>query len=62
MCDAVGFHPDATVDVSVYGPGPQVLPTACIAWIGAVGEALLADSDTPVTDEIVFRQLDWTRR
>jgi AbrB family looped-hinge helix DNA binding protein len=60
--DALGLQPGATVDVSIYGGGLQVLPTGRTARLVEVDGALLAESDTPVTDDVLFGLIDTLRR
>ena len=60
--DALGLQPGTTVDVSIYGAGLQVLPAGRTARVVEVDGALLADSDTPLTDDVVFGLIDALRR
>jgi AbrB family looped-hinge helix DNA binding protein len=60
--DALGLQPGATVDVSIYGGGLQVLPAGRTARLVEVDGALLAESDTPVTDDVLFGLIDTLRR
>jgi len=60
--DALGLLPGATVDVSFYGAGLQILPSGRTARIVDVDGALVADSDTAVTDDVVFGLVDSLRR
>jgi len=60
--DALGLHSGTTVDVSLYGAGLQILPSGRTARILDVDGMLVADSDTPVTDEVVFGLIDSLRR
>lgn len=60
--DALGLQPGSTVDVSVYGAGLQVLPAGRTARIVEVDGSLLAESETPVTDDVVFGLIDSLRR
>jgi AbrB family looped-hinge helix DNA binding protein len=60
--DRLGLVPGTTVDVSQYGAGLQVLPSGRTARIVEVDGITAAESDTPVTDEIVFGLIDSLRR
>ena len=60
--DALGLLPGATVDVSLYGAGLQILASGRTARIVDVDGALVADSDTAVTDDVVFGLVDSLRR
>jgi AbrB family looped-hinge helix DNA binding protein len=60
--DALGLTPGTTVDVTRYGAGLQLVPAGRTARVRAVDGVLLADSDTPITDEDVFGILDAGRR
>ena len=60
--DALGLTPGTKVDLSRYGSGLQLIPARRTAQLRTVGDALVADSSTPVTDEIVFGLLDAGRR
>ena len=60
--DALGLLPGATVDVSFYGAGLQILPSGRTARIVDDDGALVADSDTAVTDDVVFGLVDSLRR
>ena len=60
--DALGLQPGSIVDVSVYGAGLQVLPAGRTARIVEVDGSLLAESETPVTDDVVFGLIDSLRR
>jgi AbrB family looped-hinge helix DNA binding protein len=60
--DALGLVPGTTVDVSMYGAGLQVVPVGRTARIVEVDGAVVADSDTVVTDDDVFGLLDVGRR
>jgi AbrB family looped-hinge helix DNA binding protein len=60
--DALGLVPGATVDVTRYGAGLQLVPAGRTARLTQVDGALVADSTTPVTDEVVFGLLDSGRR
>ena len=60
--DSLGMQPGTIADVSAYGAGLQVLPAGRIARIVQVYGRTVAESDTPVTDDIVFGLIDSLRR
>jgi AbrB family looped-hinge helix DNA binding protein len=60
--DALGLTPGSTVDVSRYGAGLHLVPAGRTARLTTVDGALVADSDTEVTDDDVFGLLDSGRR
>jgi AbrB family looped-hinge helix DNA binding protein len=60
--DSLGLKPGTSVDVSLYGAGLQLVPAGRTARLEEVGGALVADSETVVTDEDVFALLDAGRR
>lgn len=60
--DALGLTPGMTVDLSRYGAGLQLVPAGRTARLVEVDGSLVADSTTPVTDDIVFGLLDAGRR
>jgi AbrB family looped-hinge helix DNA binding protein len=60
--DALGLVPGMTVDVSRYGAGLQLVPAGRTARLVEVEGALVAESTTPVPDDIVFGLLDSGRR
>ncbi len=60
--DALGITPGSTVDISVYGPGLQIVPSGRTARLVTIDGALVAESSTPITDETVFGILDAARR
>jgi AbrB family looped-hinge helix DNA binding protein len=60
--DALGLKPGATVDVSLYGNGLQVVPGSRAARIEEQDGRLVAISKSPVADRDVFRLLDESRR
>lgn len=60
--DALGLTPGTKVDVSRYGAGLQILPAGRTARLVDEGGRLVADSTTPITDEIVFGLLDAGRK
>lgn len=60
--EALGLVPGSSVDVSRYGTGLHVEPGGRTARLREVRGRLVAESDTPVDDEDVFRLLDAERR
>lgn len=60
--DALGLTAGTTVDISIYGGGLQVVPGGRTARLRRVAGRLVAESDTVVTDEMVFAALDAGRR
>lgn len=60
--EALGLRPGSTVDVSRYGAGLHLVPTGRTARLVDDGTALVADSTTPVIDEVVFDLLDAGRK
>ena len=61
--DSLGMLPGTTVDVTAYGAGLQVLPVGRTARIvNAEGGGTAAESETPVSDEVVFGLIDSLRR
>lgn len=60
--DRLGLKPGSTVDVSPYGAGLQMVPVSRTARIRTTRGALVAVSDTVITDEDVFALLDADRR
>ena len=60
--DRLGMQPGTTVDVTAYGAGLQILPAGRTARIVEVDGQTVAESDTPVTDDIVFGLIDSVRR
>ena len=62
MREALGLLPGSTVDISLYGAGLQVLPAGRTARIVETDGYLAAESETPVTDDIVFGLIDSLRR
>ncbi len=61
--DLLGLAPGSTVDVSLYGSGLQITPGGRTARLerDASGR-LVAQSETVVTDEIMFGLIDSGRR
>jgi AbrB family looped-hinge helix DNA binding protein len=60
--EALGLTPGMTVDLSRYGAGLQLVPAGRTARLLEVDGALVAESTTQVTDDIVFGLLDSGRR
>lgn len=60
--DALGLLPGASIDISLYGAGLQLVPAGRTARLREVDGALVADSETVVTDEVVLGLLDAGRR
>jgi AbrB family looped-hinge helix DNA binding protein len=60
--DSLGMQPGTTVEISAYGAGLQVLPAGRTARIVEVDGHIVAASDTPVTDDIIFGLIDSLRR
>ena len=60
--DALGLTPGTVVDISLYGAGLAVIPGGRTARLVEEDGVLVADSDTVVTDEEVFRLIDAGRR
>jgi AbrB family looped-hinge helix DNA binding protein len=60
--DALGLLAGSQVDVSLYGTGLQVIPGGRTARLAEEGGALVAESDTVITDEAVFGLIDAGRR
>lgn len=60
--DALGLTPGTKVDLSRYGAGLQLVPAGRTARLVEEDGALVADSETPVDDDVVFGLLDTGRR
>jgi AbrB family looped-hinge helix DNA binding protein len=60
--DSLGMQPGTTVDVTAYGAGLQVLPAGRTARIVQVDGHTVAESDTPITDDVIFGLIDSARR
>jgi hypothetical protein len=50
------------VDLSIYGAGLHLVPSGRTARLREVDGAVVAESDTPVSDDDVFSLLDAGRR
>lgn len=62
MREALGLLPGSTVDVSRYGDGLHIRAEGRTARLVREGDRLVADTETPVTDEILFGLLEAGRR
>ncbi|MEI4270586.1 AbrB/MazE/SpoVT family DNA-binding domain-containing protein [Klenkia sp. LSe6-5] len=61
--DALGLTPGATVDISLYGGGLQVVPGGRAARLVDIGDGKLAiETDGPVDDDLMFGLIDEGRR
>ena len=60
--DALGLTPGTKIDLSRYGTGLQLIPAGRTAQLVTIDGALVAESETPITDEMVFGVLDTGRR
>jgi len=60
--DALGLTAGTTLDISIYGEGLQVVPGGRTARLRRVAGRLVAESETVVTDDMVFAALDAGRR
>lgn len=61
--DALGLVPGTTVDVSFAGSGVQLTPGGRTARLVTAEDGQpAAQSDTPITDEILFSLIDSGRR
>jgi AbrB family looped-hinge helix DNA binding protein len=60
--EALGLGDGGEVEVSVYGAGLQIVPGGRTARISEVEGQLVADSDTVITDEMIFGLMDSMRR
>jgi AbrB family looped-hinge helix DNA binding protein len=60
--DALGLLPGTKVDISPYGAGVQVVPSGRTARLVEEGGVLVADGETPVTDDILFGLIDAGRK
>jgi AbrB family looped-hinge helix DNA binding protein len=60
--EALGMGDGGEVDVSVYGGGLQIIPGGRTARIVEVDGRLVADSETVITDEVIFGLMDSIRR
>ena len=60
--DLLGLEPGSAVDVSQYGAGLQLIPVSRTAQIRTVRGAVVAESETVITDDDVFALIDTDRR
>lgn len=60
--DALGLKTGAKVDVTLYGAGLHVVPSGRTARLVEADGRLVAESETVVTDEMVFGLLGASRR
>lgn len=60
--DALGLRVGSTVDITRYGPGLQLIPTARTARLVTEDGVLVATGDTPIDDADVFGLIDADRR
>lgn len=60
--DRLGLTAGSTVDVSPYGAGLQLVAVSRTARLRTVRGAVVADSETAITDDDVFALLDAGRR
>jgi AbrB family looped-hinge helix DNA binding protein len=60
--EALGLRPGATVDVSRYGSGLQIVPAGRTASLVREGGVLVAHSTTEIDDDVVFGLIDAGRR
>jgi AbrB family looped-hinge helix DNA binding protein len=60
--DRLGLEPGSTVDISPYGAGLQLMAVSRTARVRTIDGAVVAESDTAITDEDVFELLESDRR
>lgn len=60
--DQLGIRPGSKVDISVYGAGLTVIPGGRTARIVEEDGRLVIDSDTELTDEMLYALIDEGRR
>lgn len=60
--EALGLTPGQKVDVSMYGTGLQVIPGGRTAQLIEVEGALVAQSKTVVTDDVVLDLIEAGRK
>lgn len=60
--DALGLTAGATVDISRYGAGLQLVPTGRTARLVDEAGVLVATGEAVIDDEIVFGLIDAARR
>jgi len=60
--DALGLLPGTTVDITPYGAGAQILPAGRTARLVEEDGVLVADTKTPVGDDVIFALIDAGRK
>lgn len=60
--DALGLVPGTKIDVSSYGAGLQLVPAGRTARLVDEDGTLVAASETPVNDDVLFGLIDTGRR
>lgn len=60
--DRLGLEPGTTVDISPYGAGLQLIPVGRTARVRTIRGAVVAESETVITDDDVFALIDADRR
>ena len=60
--DALGLLPGTKVDITPYGAGAQLAPAGRTARLVEEDGVLVAASDTPVDDDVVFALIDAGRK
>jgi AbrB family looped-hinge helix DNA binding protein len=60
--DALGLLPGTKVDITPYGAGAQLVPAGRTARLVEEDGVLVAASDTPVDDDMVFALIDSGRK
>jgi AbrB family looped-hinge helix DNA binding protein len=60
--DALGLTAGSTVDISQYGAGLQLIPTARTARLVEESGVLVATGETTIDDDVVFGLIDAGRR
>jgi AbrB family looped-hinge helix DNA binding protein len=60
--DALGLLPGTKVDVSAYGAGAQILPAGRTAQLVEENGVLVAASETPVDDDVIYALIDAGRK
>jgi AbrB family looped-hinge helix DNA binding protein len=60
--ERLGLVPGSTVDISMYGDGLHLAPAGRTARIEERNGALVAVSDTAVTDDDIFELIESVRR
>lgn len=60
--EALGLRPGTKVDISPYGAGVQLVPAGRTARLVEEEGVLVADSETPIDDTVLFNLIDAGRR